>query len=230
MPLWAHHAQRALRDSGACMVPPMAAYACTQLEPPTVSAELSSMPPRCLHIPRSARRQSGRAATACSSSHACFGMERHPTVLPCPQSCSLRQAEAGARGMLACGKVCQLPLPACSHLCQSTCHAGACPGPCAQPVTVRCDCRRRRSKLPCHEARAQLAAAGRDASLDASAAVRLLACDAECSRLKVWRPPGATEALHEQFALACARMHIQTLTLPEDLQLPACRLNVQAQL
>ena len=53
---------------------------------------------------------------------------------------------------------------------------------------MRCDCRRWRSKLLCHEARLQLAAAGRGSTLDSSAAVGLLSCDAECSRQKVSIP------------------------------------------
>lgn len=95
------------------------------------------------------------------------------------------QEDAAARGLLSCGKPCSRALPGCSHLCTATCHVGPCPGPCSQPVTVRCDCRRLRSKLPCHQVTQQLAAAGQQAPQDPSAAVRLLACDAECSRVKV---------------------------------------------
>ncbi|KAK9813988.1 hypothetical protein WJX73_008100 [Symbiochloris irregularis] len=94
------------------------------------------------------------------------------------------QGTAEDSGRLSCGRPCHRMLPACGHLCQQPCHRGACPEPCQETVTVRCDCRRLRSKLPCHEARARLAAAGRGDTLDPSAAARVLACDEECARLK----------------------------------------------
>ena len=99
------------------------------------------------------------------------------------------QGSESQHKLLSCGQPCHRILPDCNHLCTAPCHPAPCSGPCQQSVTVRCDCRRQRSKLPCSEARARLAAAGRSTSLDPSAAVRLLACDADCARAKVcpWR-------------------------------------------
>lgn len=100
--------------------------------------------------------------------------------LPCT-----KQGGAEAEGTLSCTQPCHRMLPDCDHLCQSACHKGACPGPCLQPVTVRCDCRRLKSKMPCQEVRQKLAASGQLSRLEPSAAVKLLLCNAECIKAKV---------------------------------------------
>ena len=97
------------------------------------------------------------------------------------------QGGAEAEGLLSCTQPCHRMLPDCDHLCQSACHKGACPGPCLQPVTVRCDCRRLKSKMPCQEVRQKLAASGQLSRLEPSAAVKLLLCNAECIKAKVCR-------------------------------------------
>ena len=66
------------------------------------------------------------------------------------------------------------------RLMQERCHKGPCPSSCTARVTVRCDCRRKRAKMACHDVAAALAAQKREGPADPGAAVRLLECDAAC--------------------------------------------------
>ncbi|GAB4819935.1 hypothetical protein N2152v2_006981 [Parachlorella kessleri] len=86
---------------------------------------------------------------------------------------------------LRCAKVCHRALQLCPHLCQETCHSGACPKPesCSEEVTVRCACRRIKRKEPCSTVQSMLQAETGSRSYDAATPLRLLPCDAECATL-----------------------------------------------
>ena len=74
------------------------------------------------------------------------------------------------------------PEQACAA--QAICHAGMCHRTCRARVTVRCDCRSKRSKMDCCDVAAALARHGRPAPSDLDAAVRLLDCDTSCAQAR----------------------------------------------
>jgi len=67
----------------------------------------------------------------------------------------VQASEADKGELLCCGKPCHKALPKCPHVCQATCHQGPCPAAsaegCQEEVTVRCSCRRRKTKMSCHQ-------------------------------------------------------------------------------
>ena len=88
-------------------------------------------------------------------------------------------------GDMRCDKICLKPLPRCPHLCQAQCHRGACTHErkCTMETTVRCQCKRRRQKLPCYQVLEMLQRSlGKEGSYDGSHALKLLDCDSECAR------------------------------------------------
>ncbi|KAL3132442.1 hypothetical protein ABBQ32_008998 [Trebouxia sp. C0010 RCD-2024] len=158
----------------------------------------------------------GAAAEACeecsrpcerqqSCGHAC-PLPCHPN--PCPpclleleQAChcgrslvsvvchQLQQAAKAERAkLLCCHKPCHKMLPKCPHVCQATCHPGACPaasgGACLEEVTVRCHCRSRRAKMPCQELQQMLKADEDVESYTDATPLRLLPCDGTCQKAK----------------------------------------------
>eukprot|EP00884_Botryococcus_braunii_P007472 jgi/Botrbrau1/16726/Bobra.0276s0006.1 len=99
--------------------------------------------------------------------------------------CLLREAAGTAKEalLLRCDKKCHKALPWCPHVCQAQCHAGPCQeaADCREEVVVRCACRRQKAKWMCCDVRRELSARGGKAEYDASTALRLLACNADCA-------------------------------------------------
>ncbi|KAL3156681.1 hypothetical protein ABBQ38_000958 [Trebouxia sp. C0009 RCD-2024] len=97
-------------------------------------------------------------------------------------------AEAERAKLLCCHKPCHKALPKCPHVCQATCHPGACPaasgGACLEEVSVRCHCRSRRAKLPCQEVQQMLRASEGVESYTDTTPLRLLPCDGACQKAK----------------------------------------------
>lgn len=115
------------------------------------------------------------------------------------------QAQAGKRGgkgpgmrtgdLLCCGRPCHRALPHCPHPCQAICHLGPCPGVthCEEQVTVKCKCKRRREKWPCHQVQAALLKCGKSQASLGNQALRLLPCSDECVKAEAQQPHGMEE-------------------------------------
>jgi NF-X1-type zinc finger protein NFXL1 len=108
---------------------------------------------------------------------------------------------------LCCAKQCSKPLDNCIHLCGENCHEGSCPGSiagrCEAETTVRCSCKRLKTKLKCFEVATLLQKEERKNSgggksggrYDVLTSLRMLPCDAECAKsITSSTPPTTTSA------------------------------------
>jgi len=88
-----------------------------------------------------------------------------------------------------CGTKCGRKLPNCNHLCESSCHPGACSSNCKKKVTVRCQCNQIKKSMTCSEARQKVEESkqnlsGSDKSRTAKYSLdsyNILPCGEQCS-------------------------------------------------
>ena len=109
----------------------------------------------------------------------------------CSKKTLVHPCEVVSRGdesLWSCQAACLKLLPSCSHPCRRTCHPGACEalgggGGCVEEVNVRCPCRRRKERWPCHlvaKALRETQGVSGLGELSNSSAPKLLSCDQGC--------------------------------------------------
>jgi NF-X1-type zinc finger protein NFXL1 len=94
--------------------------------------------------------------------------------------CYLTSSNDVGFDLWSCKDTCHKLLPSCQHPCRKICHPGACESggsECTEEVNVRCPCRRRKEKWPCHHVVKALL------SGDSSSVPKLLTCDEGCLAL-----------------------------------------------